>query len=116
MARTLSNWSSLVPMVSMPATPAVRARASTRRGRTAVYAALRKELRRKHITKASYRRWSRTYVRSVRTLRRLSGAIVTSVQSTKPTTTKPMTRPMGIEIRSAANAMSAPTETTAVQE
>ena len=66
----------------------VRARASTRRGRTAVYAALRKELRRKHITKASYRRWSRTYVRSVRTLRRLSGAratqlryVLTSVES-----------------------------------
>jgi len=66
----------------------VRARVSTTSGRRAVYAALRKELRRKHITKASYRRWRRTYVRSVRTLRRLSGAratqlryVLTSVES-----------------------------------
>jgi hypothetical protein len=65
-----------------------RARASTRRGRRAVYAALRRELRRKRIARASYRRWRATYVRSVRTLRRLSGAratqlryVLTSVES-----------------------------------
>ena len=67
---------------------AARARASTRRGRRAVYAARRKELRRKHITRAENRRWRRTYVRSIRTLRRLSGAratqlryVLTSVES-----------------------------------
>jgi D-glucuronyl C5-epimerase-like protein len=66
----------------------VRARASTKRGRKAVYAALRRELRRKHISGSSYRRWRATYVRSVRTLRRLSGAratqlryVLTSVES-----------------------------------
>jgi hypothetical protein len=66
----------------------VRARASTTRGRGAVYAALRRELRRKHIKRAEYRRWRRTYVRSIRTLRRLSGAratqlryVLTSVES-----------------------------------
>jgi D-glucuronyl C5-epimerase C-terminus len=65
-----------------------RARASTKRGRTAVYAALRRELRRKHVTEASYRRWRTTYVRSIRTLRRLRGAratqlryVLTSVES-----------------------------------
>jgi hypothetical protein len=65
-----------------------RARASTKRGRAAVYAALRKELRRKHIAKADYRRWRTTYVRSIRTLRRLRGAraiqlryVLTSVES-----------------------------------
>jgi hypothetical protein len=52
----------------------VRAQASTKRGRRAVYATLRKELRRKHIKKAQYRRWRATYVRSARTLRRLGGA------------------------------------------
>ena len=56
--------------------------------RRAVYAALRKELRRKHITASQYRRWRATYVRSVRTLRRLRGAratqlryVLTSVES-----------------------------------
>jgi hypothetical protein len=50
------------------------ARASTKRGRRAVFAALRRELRRKHIKAADYRRWRRTYVRSIRTLRHLGGA------------------------------------------
>jgi hypothetical protein len=66
----------------------VPARASSKRGRRAVYAALRRELRRKRITSAEYRRWRRTYVRSVRTLRRLRGAraaqlryVLTSVES-----------------------------------
>src|SRR5215210_2469757 len=65
-----------------------RAHASTRSGRRAVYAALRKELRRKHISRSSYRRWRSTYVRSARTLRRLGGArgaqlryVLTSVES-----------------------------------
>src|SRR5918994_7960505 len=65
-----------------------RSRAASRRGRTAVYAALRKELRRKRIEGADYRRWRATYVRSVRTLRRLRGAraiqlryVLTSVES-----------------------------------
>jgi hypothetical protein len=67
---------------------AKRSRAASRRGRKAVYAALRKELRRKRIDKAEYRRWRATYVRSVRALRRLSGAratqlryVLTSVES-----------------------------------
>ena len=66
----------------------VRARSSTTSGRRAVYAAFRKELRRKHIKRADYRRWRATYVRSLRTLRRLSGAraaqlryVLTSVES-----------------------------------
>jgi hypothetical protein len=66
----------------------VRARASTAQGRRAVFSALRKELRRKHIKRSAYRRWRATYVRSVRTLRRLSGAratqlryVLTSVES-----------------------------------
>jgi hypothetical protein len=66
----------------------VRAHASTKRGRRAVYATLRRELRRKHIRKSQYRRWRATYVRSIRTLRRLRGArqaqlgyVVTSVES-----------------------------------
>ena len=66
----------------------VRARASSKRGRRAVYAALRRELRRTRIEKADYRRWRATYVRSARTLRRLSGArasqlryVLTSVES-----------------------------------
>ena len=78
--------------LSVPGTRAtasgVRARASTKRGRRAVYAALRRELRRKRIEKADYRRWRATYVRSARTLRRLSGArasqlryVLTSVES-----------------------------------
>ena len=78
--------------LGMPAAAAsasrVRARASTKRGRRAVYASLRRELRRKRITKASNRRWRTTYVRSVRTLRRLRGAratqlryVLTSVES-----------------------------------
>jgi D-glucuronyl C5-epimerase C-terminus len=65
-----------------------RARTSTRRGRRAVYAALRRELRRKRIERADFRRWRRTYVRSARTLRRLRGAraaqlryVLTSVES-----------------------------------
>jgi hypothetical protein len=66
----------------------VVARASTKRGRRAVYAALRTELRRKHIKRSQYRRWRATYVRSARTLRRLRGAraaqlryVLTSVES-----------------------------------
>ena len=46
--------------LAMPAVASasrVRARASTTSGRRAVYSALRKELRRKRISKASYRRW-----------------------------------------------------------
>src|SRR5215208_338728 len=52
----------------------VRAHASTGQGRRAVYSALRRELRRKHISGSAYRRWRATYVRSLRTLRHLSGA------------------------------------------
>jgi hypothetical protein len=70
------------------ATASARARASTKRGRRAVYASLRKELRRKRITPSQYRSWRATYVRSVRTLRRLRGAraaqlryVLTSVES-----------------------------------
>src|SRR5215207_2048042 len=66
----------------------VRARASTAQGRRAVFSALRKELRQKHIKRSAYRRWRATYVRSARTLRRLSGAratqlryVLTSVES-----------------------------------
>jgi hypothetical protein len=66
----------------------VRARASTKKGRRAVYRALRRELRGKRIARADYRRWRATYVRSVRTLRRLRGAratqlryVLTSVES-----------------------------------
>ncbi|MET0615252.1 MAG: D-glucuronyl C5-epimerase family protein [Thermoleophilaceae bacterium] len=66
----------------------VVARASTKRGRRAVYAALRGELRRKHIKRSQYRRWRATFVRSARTLRRLRGAraaqlryVLTSVES-----------------------------------
>ena len=65
-----------------------KARASTKRGRRAVYAALGRELRAKRVTRASYRRWRTTYVRSIRTLRRLRGAratqlryVLTSVES-----------------------------------
>jgi hypothetical protein len=65
-----------------------RSRAASRRGRNAVYAALRKELRRKRIARADYHRWRASYVRSVRTLRRLRGAratqlhyVLTSVES-----------------------------------
>jgi hypothetical protein len=57
-----------------------RSRAASRRGRNAVYAALRKELRRKYIKRANYRRWRATYVRSVRTLRRLGGARATQLR------------------------------------
>jgi hypothetical protein len=53
--------------------PAV-ARASSKRGRRAVYRALVRERRRGKISRSSYRRWRRWYVRSVRTLRKLSGA------------------------------------------
>ena len=70
------------------ATASARARASTKRGRRAVYAALRKELRRKRITPSQYRRWRATYVRSIRALRKLRGAratqlryVLTSVES-----------------------------------
>ena len=66
----------------------VRARSSTKSGRRAVYAALRRELRREHISRSAYRRWRTTFVRSLRTLRRLSGAratqlayVLTSVES-----------------------------------
>jgi D-glucuronyl C5-epimerase C-terminus len=65
-----------------------RARASTTRGRRAVYSTLRRELRRKHIERSQYRRWRATYTRSIRTLRRLRGAratqlryVLTSVES-----------------------------------
>jgi hypothetical protein len=80
-----------LPRPQAPAATAaarVPARASTKRGRRAVYAALRRELRRKHITTGDYRRWRATHVRSVRTLRRLRGAratqlryVLTSVES-----------------------------------
>jgi hypothetical protein len=56
-----------------------RARASSVRGRRAVFAALSTELRRKRIKGAEYRRWRRTYVRSIRTLRRLRGARATQL-------------------------------------
>jgi hypothetical protein len=66
----------------------IRARASTRSGRRAVFAALRRELRRKHISRTEYRRWHTTYVRSARTLRHLGGSrgaqlryVLTSVES-----------------------------------
>jgi hypothetical protein len=66
----------------------VVAHASTKTGRWAVYRALRRELKRKHIKRSRYRRWRATYVRSVRTLRRLRGAratqlryVLTSVES-----------------------------------
>jgi hypothetical protein len=66
----------------------VRARASSKRGRRAVYRALRRERRKRHISKRDYRRWRTTYVRSIRTLRRLRGArrtqlryVLTSVES-----------------------------------
>jgi D-glucuronyl C5-epimerase C-terminus len=59
---------------------AKRSRAASRRGRNAVYAALRRELRRKRITTAQYRRWRASYVRSVRALRRLSGARATQLR------------------------------------
>jgi hypothetical protein len=65
-----------------------RARAGTKRSRRAVYTALRGEVRRKHIRKSQYRRWRVSYVRSIRTLRRLRGAraaqlryVLTSVES-----------------------------------
>jgi D-glucuronyl C5-epimerase C-terminus len=57
-----------------------RSRAASRRGRNAVYAALRRELRRKHIKRVDYRRWRATYVRAVRTLRRLRGARATQLR------------------------------------
>jgi hypothetical protein len=70
------------------ATAAARARASTKKGRRAVYAALRKELRRQRISRSQYRRWRTTYVRSIRALRKLRGAratqlryVLTSVES-----------------------------------
>lgn len=75
-------------MPTMASASHVRARSSTQRGRRAVYAALRKELRRKRISRSEYRRWRTTYVRSARTLRRLSGGrqaqlryVLTSVES-----------------------------------
>jgi D-glucuronyl C5-epimerase C-terminus len=58
----------------------VRAQASSTPGRRAVYSTLRKELRRKHIKRSQYRRWRATYVRSVRTLRRLRGARATQLR------------------------------------
>jgi hypothetical protein len=66
----------------------VVARASTKRGRRAVHAVLRRELHRNHIKRSQYRGWRATYVRSIRTLRRLRGAraaqlryVVVSVES-----------------------------------
>ena len=50
------------------------ARSSSRRGRSAVYAALRRELRREQIESSEQRRWRRWYVLSLRALRKLSGA------------------------------------------
>ncbi len=78
-----------LPRANRPvATSAARARASTKRGRRAVYAALRKEVRGKRIATSQYRRWRATYIRSIRTLRRLRGAratqlryVLTSVES-----------------------------------
>jgi hypothetical protein len=78
-----------LPRASRPvATTAARARASTKRGRRAVYAALRREARRKRIARSQYRRWRATYIRSIRVLRRLRGAratqlryVLTSVES-----------------------------------
>jgi D-glucuronyl C5-epimerase C-terminus len=61
------------PLATAASTRA-RARSSSARGRRAVYAALRRELRRKKIKSADYRRWQRTFVRTQRTLRRLRGA------------------------------------------
>jgi hypothetical protein len=64
-----------VPMAGARASAARGpARASSKRGRRAVYAALRKELRRERITIEQYRRWRRDVVRAVRTLRKLRGA------------------------------------------
>ena len=51
-----------------------KARASSARGRRAVYTALRRELKRKKIKTSDYRRWQRTFIRAQRALRRLSGA------------------------------------------
>ena len=50
------------------------ARSSSRRGRRAVYASLRRERGRAKITTSSSRRWRRWYVLSLRALRKLSGA------------------------------------------
>jgi hypothetical protein len=56
------------------ASAGARARASSARGRRAVYAALRHDLRRKKITSTDYRRWRRSFVGAQRALGRLSGA------------------------------------------
>jgi D-glucuronyl C5-epimerase-like protein len=58
----------------------VVAHASTKSGRRAVYSTLRRELRRKHIKRAQYRRWRTTYIRSIRTLRHLGGARATQLR------------------------------------
>jgi D-glucuronyl C5-epimerase C-terminus len=50
------------------------ARASSKRGRRAVYRSLKRELRRGKIERAEYRRWRRYYVLSIRALRKLRGA------------------------------------------
>jgi len=63
----------LAPPARASASGAI-AHGSSKRGRRAVYAVLRRELRRKHIRTSQYRRWRATYVRSARTLRRLRGA------------------------------------------
>ena len=63
-----------MPVGGWSARAAAPARSSSRRGRRAVHAALRRELRRDRIQESQYRRWRTTYVRSVRTLRRLRGA------------------------------------------
>jgi D-glucuronyl C5-epimerase C-terminus len=76
------------PASTRAAASGVRARASSSRGRRAVYSALRKELRSKHVRRTDYRRWRTTFVRSLRTLGRLRGAratqlryVLTSVES-----------------------------------
>lgn len=73
---------------SAAARGSARARGSSKRTRRAVYTALRKQVRRKRITRREYRRWRATFVRSFRTLRRLRGArraqlayVLTSVES-----------------------------------
>jgi hypothetical protein len=50
------------------------ARASSKRGRRAVYRALSRALRRDKISSSDYRRWRRYYVLSIRALRKLRGA------------------------------------------
>jgi hypothetical protein len=63
-----------MPVGGPSARASAPARGSSRSGRRALNSALRRELRRDRITKAQFRRWRVTYVRSMRTLRRLRGA------------------------------------------